>query len=165
MPLIQRLSMALSVFEHGSLMPFLTLLTTLSLLQSAHAQPSHIAAEPSVSEPRLIAATFRSNWCGPCRILEPRFDSVMQDYADASIEEVRFDFSFGRRGRLAERAAEEGISEVYARSAGSTGYVLLIDRETQDVLAHITVRYADGDIRGAIEHALAIIEDRQDRGL
>lgn len=89
----------------------------------------------------------------------------MEDYTDAAIEGVQFDFSFGRRGWLAERAAEEGISEVYARSAGSTGYVLLIDRETQDVLAHITVRYAERDIRGAIEHALTIIEDRQARGL
>lgn len=122
------------------------------------------SAQAHESEPRLIAATFRSNWCGPCRILEPRFEAVREEYADAAIEDVRFDSSFGRRGRLAERAAEEGISEVFARSAGSTGYVLLIDRETQDVLAHITVRYADGDIRGAIEHALAVIEDRQARG-
>jgi len=119
----------------------------------------------TTEEPRLIAATFRSNWCGPCRILEPRFEAVMEDYASAEIENVRFDFSFGRRGRLAELAAEEGISEVYTRSAGSTGYVLLIDRETQDVLAHITVRYAECDIRGAIEHALTIIEERKARGL
>ena len=124
-----------------------------------------LEAQAQETEPRLVAATFRSNWCGPCRILEPRFEVVMEDYTDAAIEGVRFDFSFGRRGRLAERAAEEGISEVYARSAGSTGYVLLIDRETQDVLAHITVRYAERDIRGAIEHALTIIEDRQARGL
>ncbi|HCR66478.1 MAG TPA: hypothetical protein DIW38_08195, partial [Oceanicaulis sp.] len=93
------------------------------------------SAERSPDEPRLVAALFRSNWCGPCKVLEPRYESVMTHYVDAPLERVRFDSSFGRRGALARRAREEGVSEAYEATAGSTGFVLLIDRDTGDVLA------------------------------
>lgn len=116
-------------------------------------------------EPRLVAATFRSNWCGPCRVLEPRFTAVFADYAGAQIDPVYFDFTFGRRAALTARADAEGIRPVFDSMDGATGYVLLIDRETQDVLARITMHYSEDDIRGALEHALALIADRQAYGL
>ena len=123
------------------------------------------AAPPSVEEPRLVAALFRSNWCGTCKILEPRYERVMRAYDTARVERVRFDSSFGRRGALAQRASEEGISTVYDTTSGATGFVLLIDRDTQDVLARITADYSEADIVGALDYALALIEDREQYGL
>ena len=123
------------------------------------------SADTRTDEPRLVAALFRSNWCGPCKVLEPRYESVMTHYVDAPLERVRFDSSFGRRGALARRAREEGVSEAYEATAGSTGFVLLIDRDTGDVLARITMDYADADIRGALDHALQLIADREAFGL
>jgi thiol-disulfide isomerase/thioredoxin len=140
------------------LLPVLTLIA-LTCGASAHAQAD--AAE----EPRLVAALFRSNWCGPCKILEPRYEQVMAGYGEAPLEQVRFDSSFGRRGALAERASAEGIRSVYDATSGATGFVLLIDRDTQDVLARITVEYSEADIAGALDYALALIEDREAFGL
>lgn len=118
-----------------------------------------------LSEPRLVAATFRSAWCGPCRVLEPRFEAVAADYADAQVEFVTFDFTLGRRARLAERAAQEGVAEPFRAHGGGTGFVLLVDRNTGDVLGRITMHYSDADMRGALDHALSVIEDRDDFGL
>ena len=133
----------------------LLFLLFLSLPHSATAQ------SPQAEDPRLVAALFRSNWCGPCKILEPRYDRVMADYTQAPLERVRFDSSFGRRGALAQRASEEGIRPVYDAASGATGFVLLIDRETGDVLARITAEYSEADIAGALDHALGVIEDRE----
>ena len=120
------------------------------------------AAQPAPSdEPRLVAALFRSNWCGPCKVLEPRYEAVMDDYAAAPLDRVRFDSSFGRRGALERRARQEGVAAVYEATAGSTGFVLLIDRDTGDVLARITMEYSDADMRGALDHALRVIADRE----
>ena len=135
-------------------------LLAMSLLSgSGHAQ-----ADPD-GEPRLVAALFRSNWCGPCKVLEPRYERVMASYAEAPLERVRFDSSFGRRGALAERASEEGIRSVYDSVNGATGIVLLIDRDTQDVLARITMEYSDADMAGALDYALEVVSDREDFGL
>ncbi|WP_375548690.1 thioredoxin family protein [Oceanicaulis alexandrii] len=127
--------------------------------------PASAEAGIRTDEPRLVAALFRSNWCGPCKVLEPRYEAVMADYAAAPLERVRFDSSFGRRGVLARRAREEGVSQAYEATAGSTGFVLLIDRETGDVLARISMAYSDADIRGALDHALQVIADREAFGL
>ena len=89
----------------------------------------------------------------------------MASYAEAPLERVRFDSSFGRRGALAERASEEGIRSVYDSVNGATGFVLLIDRDTQDVLARITMEYSDADMTGALDYALEIVSDREDFGL
>lgn len=116
-------------------------------------------------EPRLVAATFRSAWCGPCRVLEPHIEAAARVYDGAPIEFIRFDFTYGERGALARRAEAEGIEDVYADHAGATGFMLLIDRETGDVLARITMRYRQQDIAAAIDRALEITARREDFGL
>lgn len=134
-------------------------------LTSAAFAAQDTSAQTATDEPRLVAALFRSNWCGPCKVLEPRYEAVMAEYADAPLERVRFDSSFGRRGALARRAREEGVSEAYEATAGATGFVLLVDRDTGDVLARISMAYSDADIRGALDHALQMIADREAFGL
>ncbi len=141
-----------------------SLLTLIALLALSCAAPAR-AQSDAAQEPRLVAALFRSNWCGPCKILEPRYERVMAGYAQAPLERVRFDSSFGRRGALAERASAEGIQAVYDATSGATGFVLLIDRDTQDVLARITMEYSEADIAGALDYALEVIADREAFGL
>ena len=143
--------------------PLLASLLVLGLTAVATAREATPAS--AADEPRLVAALFRSNWCGPCKVLEPRYEAVMADYAEAPLERVRFDSSFGRRGALARRAEEEGVSEVFEATAGATGFVLLVDRDTGDVLARISMAYSDADIRGALDHALRVIADREAFGL
>ncbi|WP_440959399.1 thioredoxin domain-containing protein [Oceanicaulis sp. LC35] len=127
--------------------------------------PAASAQSPTAEDPRLVAALFRSNWCGPCKILEPRYERVMAEYAQAPLEQVRFDSSFGRRSALAERASEEGIRPAYDAVSDATGFVLLIDRDTGDVLARITMAYSEADIAGALDYALDLIADRERFGL
>ena len=108
--------------------------------------------------PRLVAAMFRSSWCGACRVLEPRVDDVREDYAGQPVDWVRFDFTFGRRGGLRETAEDAGIVDIYDQLAGGTGFMLLIDRETGDVYEQITMRYDREQIAAALDRWLAVTE-------
>ena len=113
-------------------------------------------AETMEERPRLVAAMFRSSWCGACRILEPRVDDVREDYQDAAVEFIRFDFTLGRRAGLRERAEEAGISEVFLELEGRTGFMLLIDRDTGQVFEAVTTDHNRDNIRAALDRWLAV---------
>lgn len=118
------------------------------------------AAQADIVEerPRLVAAMFRSSWCSSCRIIEPRIDDVREDYEDAAVEFIRFDFTLGRRDGLRERAAEAGISEVFLQLEGRTGFMLLIDRDTGQVFEAVTTAYDRDNIRAALDRWLAVTD-------
>ncbi|WP_339741762.1 thioredoxin domain-containing protein [uncultured Maricaulis sp.] len=113
-------------------------------------------AEAVEERPRLVAAMFRSSWCGACRILEPRIDDVRPEYADAAIEFIRFDFTLGQRERVRELAVEADITELYDELVGRTGFLVLMDRETGTVFEIITTNYDRDHIREAFDRWLAI---------
>lgn len=113
-------------------------------------------AEAVEERPRLVAAMFRSSWCGACRILEPRIDDVRPDFADAAVEFIRFDFTLGQRDSVRELALEAEITELYDQMVGRTGFMVLMDRETGTVFEIITTNYDRDHIREAIDRWLEI---------
>ena len=114
------------------------------------------AGTETAERPRLVAAMFRSSWCGACRILEPRVDDVREELAGEPIDWVRFNFTWGQRDGLRELAAEEGIADIYDRFAGGTGFLVFIDRESGEVLETVTMRYDRDDIRDAALRWLSV---------
>jgi thiol-disulfide isomerase/thioredoxin len=120
-------------------------------------QAEAVAVEESqISEPRLVAAMFRSSWCSSCRIIEPRIEDVKDDYEDAAVDFIRFDFTLGRRAHLRERAVEEGIVELYDHMVGRTGFMVLMDRETGTVFEIVTMAYDRQHIREALDRWIAV---------
>lgn len=110
------------------------------------------------AEPRLVAAMFRSSWCGSCRILEPRIEDIRAEYDDATVDFIKFDFTLGRRSGLRERAEEEGILELYDQLEGRTGFLVLMDRETGQVFEIITIAYDRDNIRAALDRWLSVVD-------
>lgn len=120
------------------------------------------ATEPAGSgqaeQPRLVAAMFRSSWCSACRILEPRVDDVRAELADAPIDWIRFNFTWGERDGLRDLAVAEGIEPLYDQFAGSTGFLVLMDRDSGQVFEIITMRYGRAEIREALERWQIVVE-------
>ncbi len=115
-------------------------------------------AEAAMAEerPRLVAAMFRSSWCGACRILEPRVDDVRENYTDARMEFIRFDFTLGRRGGLREKAEEAGIADLYDQLEGRTGFLVLMDRDSGQIFEIITTDYDRDNIAAAFDRWLQV---------
>ncbi len=107
-------------------------------------------------EPEVIAATFSSAWCSSCKILKPRLAEVMPDFADKPVKFVELDFTFGERGDIEDQARAEGLEQIYPRFKGATGFTLLVDRETGEILDSLTVSYDKNAMRSAIAQAIAI---------
>ena len=107
-------------------------------------------------EPEVIAATFSSAWCSSCKILKPRLAEIMPDFADQPVKFVELDFTFGERGAIEEQARAEGLEEIYPRFKGATGFTLLVDRKTGDIIDSLTVNYDKNAMRSAIAQAVAI---------
>lgn len=113
----------------------------------------HVSAAYS-GAPELIAASFVSAWCASCKILEPRLAKVMPNFAGSPVKFEELDFTFGATPQLAERAAADGYAVVYSRYAGATGFTLLIDRESGEVLDKLTMSDTEQTIRARIDSAL-----------
>lgn len=145
-------------------MRFLPILAALflSALPAAPALALPDWNEPAASgedgEPRLVAALFRSGWCGACRVLEPRVEDVRREYDSADIDWVRLDFTWGERGGVRDIAVAEGIAPLYDRLAGRTGFLVLMDRETGQVFEIVTMDYGRDRIREALERWLVVME-------
>ncbi|MBY0422063.1 MAG: hypothetical protein K2Q06_07140 [Parvularculaceae bacterium] len=110
---------------------------------------------PSAGAPEIIAASFVSAWCASCKILEPRLAKVIPEFRGAPVKFEALDFTFGPRPELAQQAADDGYSLVYARFAGATGFTLLIDPDTGDVVDRLTMSDTETSMRERIAAAIA----------
>jgi thiol-disulfide isomerase/thioredoxin len=115
----------------------------------------HRAATPEFhGKAEIIAATFSSAWCASCRILEPRLAKAIPAFAGKPVKFVDFDLTFGERPELKAAADADGIGDVYDRYAKATGFTVLIDADTGEVVDVITAAYSKDAIRAAVALAL-----------
>lgn len=106
-------------------------------------------------EPEVIAATFSSAWCSTCKILEPRLKDVVPEFANQPVKFVKLDFTFGQRGDVQELAEQEGLGEIYPQYKGATGFTLLVDAETGEIIDSLTINHSKQAMRAAIAQAVA----------
>lgn len=112
-------------------------------------------------EPQIVAATFYSTWCASCKILEPRLSDVIPDFADKPVKFVEFDFTFGQRKEIQDQAAREGLGQIYPQFEGATGFTLLVDKETGEIIDTLTINHSKQAMRTAIAQALAVASRAQ----
>ncbi len=106
-------------------------------------------------EPEIIAATFSSAWCSACKILEPRLKTVIPDFADDPVKFVKLDFTLGQRGAVADKAEREGLGDIYPDYKGATGFTLLVDADTGQIVDSLTIKHSEQAMRAAIAQAIA----------
>jgi thiol-disulfide isomerase/thioredoxin len=116
---------------------------------------------PSSSEasfagsPELVAATFSSAWCSACMILKPRLAKAIPAFAGKPVKFVEYDFTFGDRAETRSAAAADGLGAVYDKFARSTGFTLLIDADTGEIIDILTINHSAKAMKAAIGGALA----------
>lgn len=121
--------------------------------------PAETEAEYALgAPPELVAATFASAWCSSCKILKPRLAGVIPEFRDRPVRFVELDFTFGQHEENERRATEEGLGEAYKRFKGATGFTLLIDAETGEIVDSLTMNHSKDAMRAAIAAALATAE-------
>ncbi|HXI86023.1 MAG TPA: thioredoxin domain-containing protein [Parvularculaceae bacterium] len=122
----------------------------------AAARPAPKASAPFAGEPAVIAATFSSAWCAPCRILKPRLARVIPEFKDEPVKFVDYDFTFGRNEALDEKAAADGLRPLFQAYSKATGFTLLVDADTGALIGMLTADDSKRQMREAIDDALAV---------
>jgi len=107
-------------------------------------------------EPEIIAATFSSAWCTSCKILKPRLAKVIPDFADKPVKFVEFDFTLGQRDEIESQAKAEGLADIYPRFKGATGFTLLIDNDTGEIVDMLTISHSSAAMRAAIAQSVSL---------
>lgn len=108
-------------------------------------------------KPEIIAATFSSAWCSSCKILEPRLAKVAPQFSDTPVKFVKLDFTFGQRGEVAELAKAEGLGDIYPQYEGATGFTLLVDADTGEIVDSLTINHSPAAMKAAIAQAVASV--------
>ncbi len=109
-------------------------------------------------EPEVVAVTFASAWCSSCKILQPRLAEVIPDFAGQPVKFIDLDFTFGQRGEVEDKARAEGLADIYPRFKGATGFTLLVDPGTGEIIDSLTIDHSKAAMRAAIAQALAFAE-------
>lgn len=107
-------------------------------------------------EPELIAATFSSEWCAACRVLKPKLAQVLPDFADKPVRFVEYDFTFGQTDAIRAQADADGVGGIYARVKGATGFTVLIDADSGEIIDTLTMNHSPAAMAAALDDALAI---------
>ena len=137
-------------------MPSRLLLLAALVLAAAPAR-AVVSAPDAPADPEVVALVFAADWCGACKILDPKLTPVMQAAgADGPVRFVRLDHTDAdARAAAAATAAELGLASLYADYAGQTGFVLLVDAASGALLDRIEARDSPADIDGKLRRAVA----------
>jgi len=114
-----------------------------------------VVASPYEGRPEVVAATFTSAWCSSCKVLEPKLAAIIPEFAGSPVKFIEFDFTLGSNAEHKAIAAENGLTDVYPRFEGATGYTLLIDRDTGEIIDMLTMSFSKKAMRAAIAQSIA----------
>ena len=107
-------------------------------------------------EPEVIAATFASAWCSACKVLKPKLAKVIPAFQEDPVAFVEFDFTFGPRDEIRAEAEKFDLGDLYERNKGATGFTVLVDADTGEILDTLTMNFSEDAMRSAIARAIAV---------
>ncbi|MFC7291958.1 TlpA family protein disulfide reductase [Hirschia litorea] len=104
--------------------------------------------------PEIYAVTFSSAWCSTCKILEPKLAEVAPDFANKPVKFVKLDFSLGQGGAPEKTARDLNFMPVYEKYKGGTGFTLLLNADTGEIVDRLTVKLSSDEMKQALDMAI-----------
>ncbi|MDW7682400.1 MAG: thioredoxin domain-containing protein, partial [bacterium] len=105
--------------------------------------------------PKIIGLLFYADWCGSCKILEPKIDSIKKEFASKPILFTRVDMTDDFTKAQSRLFAHwVGLGEIYNENKGKTGFMLLIQPQDGKVLSKLVKTNTEEDIRAEIKKTL-----------
>ncbi len=115
-----------------SLVIFTMCITAFQMVQS-----SEKAA--SVKGPEIIAVKFHADWCGYCKAMGPVFQELQAKFDQQPVLYVTFDQTREYNRIQSQFMAQVmGLAPAWEKHGGSTGFILLIDANTKQIVNKLT---------------------------
>ena len=97
------------------------------------------AKSETAEGPRVIAVKFHADWCGFCKAMGSAFEELQAKFDTQPVLYITLDHTreFNRK-QSKYMAHSLGLSKVWAEHGGKTGFVLLINGTTLEVISMLT---------------------------
>ena len=131
-------------------------LTSLGLPAAAQAQDMQMHDE--MEQTRLVAVLSYADWCGSCRILDPRIQEVRAENSFEGVEFVRLDYTERDSATYFEQAQNANVESAVRAHFGDqirTGLLLLVDLDDGEVVSVINREYSAEDIAQTVQRYAA----------
>ena len=110
------------------------------------------AQEETIQKPVVVA--FFADWCGSCKLLEPKLEKAKRTDAAKSLEFIKFDMTNDQTRRQTEvMAKEKGLVKLLETYGFGTGFVVIFDPNTQSVMETIISSHSPEQIASMFEKA------------
>ncbi len=119
--------------------------------------PTHAIAD--TDQPEIFGVLFYADWCGSCKILDPAIQKArgQSDLDNEPVLFVRLDLTDAtRRYQASLMASALGLGDFYEKNAGATGFMLLVDAETKEIISRLTKTMDATAITNEVKAAIEI---------
>lgn len=113
----------------------------LTLISGGSAAISANAQLFKAATPDIYVVMFRADWCAPCKIVEPRLESVLRNFNDPRIEYVNIDIGNGNGDANAHIVFDRGLVQQYNTWLGVTGFAAIVDGDTKQTMGCVNLTY------------------------
>lgn len=104
----------------------------------------------------IIGVKMDADWCGKCKVLNPKLNNVMPEFKGEDILFLKFnmtdEFTIQQTEKLAQRL---NLSELFEEHKGSTGYMVLLDATTGEVLHTLLSDLTEAELHDQIQSTIA----------
>jgi len=142
--------------------PILILPVILLTLTLALAVPQSASARANFTAPKLYAVALYADWCSACKVLDPKVKEAIEEGSllAKDILFVTMDFTDKPRIHQSKMLARElGLEWLLTKIGSKTGYIVLVNPETQSEIIRIYADSEIADILKTFEDALALSAD------
>ncbi len=111
-----------------------------------------------VADARLAAVSIYADWCGSCKVLDPKVEAVIDRGGLETTSFIMLDITDKNEAAFFNAADTAGVgAPVRARYTDEikTGELLLIDLDDQEIVGVVTKTMSEDEIKAAIEAAAA----------
>lgn len=117
----------------------LILVIFLGFLSGAWAQTAESEPGSDGAIPAVIAVKFHADWCGSCKAMGPVFGELQNKFDTQPVLYVTFDHTqeFDRR-QSKFLAMSLGLDKVWSEYGNKTGFILLVDGQTREIMTTLT---------------------------
>lgn len=107
------------------------------------------------SQPKILGVMFYADYCGSCKVLDPKVESVQSELSEAPVLFVKLDHSNDQTSKQAAMLATSmQIGEIYRDQQKASGFMLLVDSDSKKILGKITREMSKAEIKEAIMQSM-----------
>jgi len=118
-------------------------------------QKSESRADALARSPEVLVVAFHADWCPNCKTLGPKMmNGVFPEIKDEPYLLVKLDLTDRDSDQAEYMLSALGLGNVWAQYGRKTGFALVIDAETKEVLHTLNASEAPNDMVADIRSAI-----------